>query len=313
MSGRISLDDRAMDDAARKLRSVRGNLHGVQGRLTPGLAGGAPPAIASRITSGVAEARASLAQVESSAQRQSDELRRRAALARLADGRGTSKDFGALLALCAGRHPISKKKRPDLWKQLNELAGLGLAKDTLDKIKGNGAKDWTKDTVGGLGEAMERWAAWWKTHSLVRKPGVAAAGVGKFKAWLSRKTYWRDLQREIKKHAKVVKALSIAGKAIRIGSIAMDIGDIVVADTQKKRFAATGSLAGGLAGGYAGAQAGAAIGAFGGPVGVAVGAGVGGVAGAVIGSGVGKAVGDRVSDGFDAAKGGVKKAWGAIF
>ena len=276
MSGRISVDDRDLDAAAQKLRSAKGGLSGLKGQLSDGLAGGAPPAVAGQVRAAVAAARGAVSGIDGRVEWRAAELRRRAALTRIANGDSSGSDFKIVL-------------------------GWGAKKVQL------------KDVAGGVDEAIGRWAKHWEHHYLRRKRGWGPSGRNRQKqlAWLTRKTTWAKRTNPIQKHARTVKNLRIASKVLRYGSIALDARDIVTAKGPVKQNEKIGSVAGGMAGAYAGAQAGAAIGALGGPIGVAAGGAIGATVGAVIGSGVGKwagnqigktGVGRAIGSGVDAAK-----------
>lgn len=280
MSGRISLDDRALDGSARRLRSVKGSLAGLQGQLNDGLAGGAPPAVAGQVRGAVGAARSAVSAVDGQLGWRAAELTRRAALTRLANGDGSV---------------------GDIWTTIKWGAG----------------KTQFKDFAGGVDEALKRWSDFWEKNYLRRKPGVARAGIGKKMAWLKRKTIWVERQNAIKKHAGLVKKLRGVSKTIRVLSIAADAAEVVTAKGPVKQNEAAGGAVGGAAGAIAGAQVGATIGAFGGPIGVAVGGGVGALVGGVAGSAIGKhigravgktAVGKAIGKGIDGAKSAVSGA-----
>ena len=296
MSGRISVDAAAFDAGARKLRSAKGGLAGVQGRLNDGLAAGAPPAVAGQVRAAVAAAKSAASGVQGRLDWRATELTRRAALTRVAAGDGDSQDFKIMLGWGASKFEVG-----------------------------------IKDYAGGVDEGLKRWASFWETHYIRRLRGVKRdfPGMSMRRAFLLGKTEFVGLKRNIKKNAPTVEKLRFASKTIRWLSVAADALETVTAKGSVKQNEALGGAVGGTAGALAGAELGAAIGVVGGPIGVAVGAGVGATIGAIAGSGLGKwagrrigntAVGRGIGKGIDATKGavksvggGVKKVWKKLF
>lgn len=317
MSGRISVDDRAFDGAARRLRSAQSGLSGLQGQLNGGLAAGAPPDVAAQVRSAVGAARGAVAGVQGSLGTQSAELSRRAALTRLANGDGTDGDYSMLRRL----GPRSAHgPGPSVADVLRALGNTGLI-----------IPDWTpgaqpipvKDILGGTEKLLRKWAAIWNTHTFYRRSGVKDLGISRRKAVLSSQARWADLGREIKSHQPLVNKLKSRARILAPIGYAIDATSILTARGTRERTTAVGAAAGGIIGLEAGAKGGAAIGLMvGGPVGAIIGAGIGGAVGATIGGALGKkiansAVGRGLAKGVnavgDTVKGGVKKVWKKLF
>lgn len=142
---RIVLDDAKMDAAAARLNSVGAALSGVQGRISPSLSAGAPPAIKGQVDAAIADARNLVAGVAAHCPARARELRRRAILARLAAGDIRVADLRQLRAWDAERPFINARVGDG---KVDDGGGL------FDGLKAfaDGVKDAGSDVAGAIGK-----------------------------------------------------------------------------------------------------------------------------------------------------------------
>lgn len=151
MAGRISLDDAQLDGSAARLGAAVSGLRALQSQLSPSLASGAPPAVAGQVQAAVAEAARAVGDVAGGCATRQGELRRRAALTRIASGEGDQADLNVLLAWSKARMGNGKVDE-DGGGPLGMLGRMG------DKALGHagdfadGFADGVKDSVSTLGK-----------------------------------------------------------------------------------------------------------------------------------------------------------------
>ncbi len=194
---RIVLDDAAMDAAATRIGSVGAGLAGVQSRLSPALSAGAPPAIKGQVDAAVAQARATVAGVAAHCPARARELRRRAILARLADGDLRVSDLAQLRAWQAER-PFANARvgngKLGGWDPLNAMKAFaddvsGAGADVAGAIADNalGVTQTSLDLLGlvpGFGEPADGINALiYASQGDEVNAGLSAAGMIPFLGW----------------------------------------------------------------------------------------------------------------------------------
>ena len=190
MSGTIKLDTVEMDAAAKGLGEIHKELKKEQIKLTADLAACIQPkSLAQTAVAEIHKARENVRLLALGCERQAETIQRRAALARLADGRASKADLAILIALSTGPNAVTAAKNPRLAKILAAIAANGGA-----KAEGTTRPD----------PRIARWAKYWTAANSAggKKGGTFALSKAKVSAYVAGKAKWPAVQGLISAKAK---------------------------------------------------------------------------------------------------------------